>query len=246
MQNQKLENLLNLAMDATEEEREKSQILEVGYNPIDKEWDLIIKYSGSLEEVREMSVRVTELLNEFAVVTIRESLIDRLSELPQVEYVEKPKRLYFQAANGRRVSCIDSVQETRFGLYGQGTLVGVIDSGIDYSLPDFRNSDGSTRIRYLWDQSAPGELPGVEYSAEQINEALRAKTPETRRELVPSVDVSGHGTAVAGIAAGNGRGSLAKGDAGRQTYGTYAGVAPESELIVVKLGNRKDFQGRRN
>lgn len=237
MQNQKLENLLNLAMDATEEEREKSQILEVGYNPIDKEWDLIIKYSGSLEEVREMSVRVTELLNEFAVVTIRESLIDRLSELPQVEYVEKPKRLYFQAANGRRVSCIDSVQETRFGLYGQGTLVGVIDSGIDYSLPDFRNSDGSTRIRYLWDQSAPGELPGVEYSAEQINEALRAETPEARRELVPSVDVSGHGTAVAGIAAGNGRGSLAKGDAGRQTYGTYAGVAPESELIVVKLGN---------
>ena len=90
MQNQKLENLLNLAINATEEEREKSQILEVGYNPIDREWDLIIKYSGNLEEVREMASRVTELLNEYAVITIKESMIDRLTELPQVEYVEKP------------------------------------------------------------------------------------------------------------------------------------------------------------
>ena len=114
MENQKLENLLNLAMDATEEEREKSQILEVGYNPIDREWDLIIKYSGNLEEVREIAVRVTELLNEYAIITIRESLIDRLSALPQVEYVEKPKRLYFQVVNGRRVSCIDSVQAVSY------------------------------------------------------------------------------------------------------------------------------------
>ncbi|MCI8584030.1 MAG: S8 family peptidase [Dorea sp.] len=236
MENQKLENLLNLAMDATEEEREKSQILEVGYNPIDREWDLIIKYSGNLEEVREIAVRVTELLNEYAIITIRESLIDRLSALPQVEYVEKPKRLYFQVVNGRRVSCIDSVQGTRFRLYGQGTLVAVIDSGIDYTLPDFRHADGSTRIRYLWDQSAPGELPGVEYSAEQINEALQAQNPLLRRELVPSVDTSGHGTAVAGIAAGNGRGSLGESQEGMQRFGINAGVAPESELIVVKLG----------
>ena len=236
MENQKLENLLNLAIDASEEERERSQILEVGYNPIDREWDLIIKYSGNLEEVRELASRVTELLSEYAVITIRESLIDRLAELPQVEYVEKPKRLYFQAANGRRVSCIDSVQGTRFELYGQGTLVAVIDSGIDYTLPDFRNADGSTRIRYLWDQSIPGEALGAEYSAEQINEALQAQTPELRRELVPSVDTSRHGTAVAGIAAGNGRGRLIGTDTERQRFGTYAGAAPESELNVVKLG----------
>lgn len=231
MENQKLENLLNLAIDATEEEREKSSVLEVGYNPIDREWDLIIKYSGDLEPVRELASRVTELLNEYAVITIRESLIDRLAAIPQVEYVEKPKRLYFQVVNGRRVSCIDEVQGTRFGLYGQGTLVAVIDSGIDYTLPDFRNVDGSTRIRYLWDQTT-----GEEYSAERINEALQAQTPEARYALVPSRDTSGHGTAVAGIAAGNGRGSLAGVSAGTAVRGMYAGVAPESELVVVKLG----------
>ena len=236
MQNQKLENLLNLAINATEEEREKSQILEVGYNPIDREWDLIIKYSGNLEEVREMASRVTELLNEYAVITIKESMIDRLTELPQVEYVEKPKRLYFQVANGRRVSCIDRVQETRFGLYGQGTLVAVIDSGIDYTLPDFCNADGSTRIRYLWDQSVPGETLGTEYSSEQINEALQAQNSELRRELVPSMDTSGHGTAVAAIAAGNGRGGFTETEVKIQQFGLNAGVAPESELIIVKLG----------
>lgn len=232
MENQKLENLLNLAIDATEEERERSQILEVGYNPIDREWDLIIKYSGDLEPVRRLASRVWELLNEYAVITIRESLIEQLTDIPQVEYVEKPKSLYFQIVNGKRVSCIDEVQGSRFALFGRGTLVAVIDSGIDYTLPDFRNSDGTTRIRYLWDQAA-----GEEYSAAQINEALQAQTKELGYELVPSRDLSGHGTAVASIAAGNGRGIRPAGTEVLESGpNPYAGVAPESELIVVKLG----------
>ena len=51
------------------------------------------------------------------------------------------------------MSCINEVQDARFSLTGQGVLVAVIDSGVDYTLPDFRNEDGTTRIRYLWDQS---------------------------------------------------------------------------------------------
>lgn len=129
MASQKIEDQLNLAIDATEEEREKSLDLDVGYNPIDREWDLIIKYSGSLERVRALASQVVELLNEYAIITILESRIDELAQLVEVEYIEKPKRLFFQVANGRRVSCIDSVQDTRFALYGQGILVAVIDSG---------------------------------------------------------------------------------------------------------------------
>ena len=64
---QKAENLLNLALDATSEEREKSLELEVGYQPLDQEWDLIIKYSGNLEAVREIASSVTELSNEYAI-----------------------------------------------------------------------------------------------------------------------------------------------------------------------------------
>ena len=215
MAGQKLENLLNLALDATEDEREKSLQLETGYNPIERTWELIVKYSGNLDVARELAERVTELMNEYAVITIRESRIGELTALSQIEYVEKPKRLYFQAAEGRRVSCIDSVQDGRFSLYGQGVLVAVIDSGIDYTLADFRNDDGTTRIRSLWDQSlrpregesAPeGYGIGVEYTKERLDEALKAQTPAQRAELVATRDTSGHGTAVAGNPAGNGRG----------------------------------------
>lgn len=230
---QKVENLLNLALDATEEERMRSLELEVGFNPIDREWDLIIKYSGTLDAVRELASGVTELSNEYAVITVRESLVNSLAVIPQIEFIEKPKRLFFEAANGKRVSCIGPVQQTPFSLLGKGVLTAIVDSGIDYASDDFRNADGTTRIRALWDQTIPGNPPegyyiGTEYTEEQINEALRQTDRAGRERIVPSRDISGHGTAVAGVAAGNGVGSP-----GRQ----YAGVAPESELLVVKLGS---------
>ena len=244
MQSQKLENLLNQALNATESERERSQELNVGYNPVDQVWELIIKYSGNLETVRQISESVTELLNEYAIIHIRQSQIPDLVQIVEVEYVEKPKRLFFQVRNGKRVSCINEVQDARFSLTGQGVLVAVIDSGVDYTLPDFRNEDGTTRIRYLWDQSlkaVEGEhVPkgygmGVEYTKEEIDAAfpdfyhvITSKNIVTQGAItIRTRDISGHGTAVAAIAAGNGRGS----------GGVYAGVAPQSEFIVVKLGN---------
>lgn len=228
MTSQKVENILNLALDADQEEREKSMQLDVGYDPASRTWELIVKYSGSLMEVRRLAESVTELVNEYAVIIIREADIEALAALPQIEYIEKPKRLFFQIANGKRVSCINEVQAARFSLFGQGILVAVIDSGIDYTHPEFRNPDQTTRIRAIWDQSLrprEGEAPpagyetGVEYTKEQIDRALLAQTQAERTEIVATRDASGHGTAVAGIAAGNN------------------GAAPKSELIIVKLGN---------
>lgn len=243
---QKIENMLNLALDATETEREKSLDLDVGYNPIDREWDLILKYSGSLDAVRNIAVSVTELTNSYAIITILESKIAALAEIPEVDYIEKPKRLYFQVRNGKRVSCINEVQKTLFSvwremssknrlddrsgnvtLYGNGVLIGVIDSGIDVTLPDFQYPDGTSRIRAFWDQSVPGNPPegymsGTEYTQEQINAALAATSRGVQEQILQSRDASGHGTAVAGIAAGSGE---------------YQGVAPASELIVVKMAS---------
>lgn len=251
MADQKTENLLNLALNATPEERERSRNLNVGYDPQEKSWDLIVKYSGSLDGVRELGGTVTELLNGFAVITIAESRIEQLSRLPQIEYIEKPKRLYFQVDYGKAVSCITAVQEAAFdvssdgeeeaargGLRGKGVLVAVLDSGIDYASADFRKEDGTTRIRSLWDQTLPGRPPagysmGTEFTEEQIDEALRQRAPEDTYRQVQSQDFSGHGTPVAAIAAGNGRGS---------TGARYAGVAPEAELLIVKLGAAKPDQ----
>lgn len=231
---QKVENLLNLALEATPEERERSAELDVGYDSEGREWELIIKYSGSLEPVRKVSVSVTELMNGYAVIVVREDRIGELAAFPEVEYVEKPKSLYFEADVGRQASCIDTVQAAPYDLSGRGVLVGIIDSGIDYENPDFRNDDGTTRIAAMWDQSVPGNPPagyteGTEYTREEINEVLLGAgvSPGESAGSVLSRDTSGHGTAVAGIAAGNGKGS-----AGRQ----YRGAAPEAELLIVKMG----------
>lgn len=236
MADQKIENLLNLALSASEEEREKSLELDMGYYPVARTWEVIIKYSGTLGRVREIAESVVELSNEFAIVTVREDRLEALAGIEAVEYIEKPKRLFFQVENGRRVSCMTSVQIRPPKLYGTGVLVAIIDSGIDYANLDFRNADGTTRIYALWDQTIPGNPPegyvqGTEYTQEKINEALRQENRTERMKIVPSEDRSGHGTAVAGIAAGNGRGSKGA---------RYQGVASESGILVVKLGTPRE------
>ena len=101
---QKVENILNLALEATPEERARSGELDVGYDPEEQEWELIVKYSGSLESVRKISSSVTELMNGYAVIVIREDRIAELAGFPEVEFIEKPKSLYFQVDVGRQVS----------------------------------------------------------------------------------------------------------------------------------------------
>ncbi len=166
--------------------------LNVGYDPLEREWDLMIKYSVNLDRVRKIASEVTELQNEYAVIRIAESRIDILSEIPEVEYVEKPKRLFFQAAEGRRVSCINAVQDTRLSLYGQGILVAIIDSGIDYANIDFqcgRKHEDSVSVGSSLNpadgETAPvGYSIGVEYTKGQIDEALNAQTVSEQRRLV--------------------------------------------------------------
>ena len=234
MPDQKIDNLLNLAMEATPQERAKSENLNVGYDSATKVWDVIIKYSGPESGLGGDGIQVVPLFGGYAVVTLPESEIDAYSDREQIEFIEKPKRLYFETLQAREASCILPVQAGANGLTGEGILVGVVDSGVDYFHPDFRNEDGSSRILRLWDQSLDGKPPrgyvtGTEYTKEEIDKALALEETEGRR-LVPSRDFSGHGTAVLGIAAGNGRAS----------GGVNRGVAYESDLLVVKMGNARE------
>lgn len=235
--NEKLENLLNLALDSTKEEREKSKELNVGYEPESNSWELIVKYNGDIESIRDEArgIFVEPLLNEYAILRVPESLIEEISMRPEIEYVEKPKNLFYSLTQGVRASCVLPVRREPFYLTGQGVITAVIDSGIDYFHPDFRNMNGSTRILDLWDQTltpregehAPYAFQrGVEFSREEIDRALRTGSEAEGFRIVPSRDTSGHGTHVAGIAAGNGRAS----------NGRYQGMAPQSDLLIVKLG----------
>ena len=202
-------------------------------------------------------IRITNLRNEYAILLLPEHIVELVAALTEIEYMEKPKLLFFAVNNGRRVSCINQLQTvgTEQGtlssgrnLSGTGVIVAVIDSGIDYTHPDFRNADGTTRILNLWDQTIPadsvadpfpaengetsflgapsGYFLGTEFTRAVIDRALEQTTERERFALCPSRDISGHGTHVTGIAAGNGRAS----------QGRYRGVAYESPLLIVKLG----------
>jgi len=115
-------------------------------------------------------------------------------------------------------------------LRGRGILIGFVDTGIDYTNDCFQYEDGTSRIKYIWDQTIRGNAPegfhfGTEYSDEQINSALRAENPW---EVVPHRDMAGHGTFLASVAAG-------------RENGEYIGAAPDAEIIAVKLKRAAPF-----
>lgn len=118
-------------------------------------------------------------------------------------------------------------------LRGQGVLIGFLDSGIDYENPVFRNSDGSTRIAAMWDQTDRSGTPpqgfiyGSEYRDEQINRALNASNPH---EMVPMTDEEGHGTYMASVAAGS---EIPGKD--------FVGAAPYCRIAMVKLKPAKEY-----
>lgn len=153
MNNPKADTQLNQALNATAEERNNSLELNVGYDEATRQWDLIIKYSGNADALRPYVAGLTELLNGYAVVRIEQNRIEEFTRLPQIQYVEKPKRLFFASYQAQAVSCINVVKEAPYNLSGKGVLVACVDSGIDYRHMDFRNADGSTRLVALWDQT---------------------------------------------------------------------------------------------
>ena len=220
MANQKLEDQLSLALDTPAQMREKSDNLDTGYAPSENTWELIVKYNGNLDRLTG-GIRVEPLIAGYAIVTIPENLIGAFSRMEEIEFIEKPKKLYPQVTAGLGASCFYPLLQPVSGkaLSGQGVYMAILDSGIDYTDPMFRYADGTTKIAWLWDQgkradAEKGEKPpqgfftGVEYSRKMLNANLKKNSERL------STDVTGHGTNVAKIAVQG---------------------APESELIVVKL-----------
>lgn len=196
----------------------------------EKQYDVIIKYNGNISKVADELGSSIEILNQnYGIAKMPRFKIPLLLQYSEIEFIEPPKILTLSAREDINRSCITNVQSSNvFGLSGEGVLIAILDSGINYTHPDFINEDGTSRILYIWDQTVPGNPPegfaeGSEYTNSQINNALQNDDPY---KTVPEFDSIGHGTAVAGIAAGNGRSS----------NGQNIGVAPKASLIIVKLG----------
>lgn len=183
--------------------------------------DLVALYGNRFEEVnkfvQDLQGQLEDLGYGFGIISIPIEKITDLARNPQIQYLELPKSLFLTDSISNAAICVDRTQN-EFGIKGKGTIVGFIDSGIDFTHPAFRNDDGTTRIEYIYDISSASNV----YNKEQINQALKSNDPYS---VVPVTDLTEHGTHVAGIAC-----------AGGKIDKRYYGVAPESSIIMVKSG----------
>ena len=196
-------------------------------------WEVIVQYVDSLQDAKdEVGFEVYFLGQGYAQIIIQKNKILELINYPNVIYISTAQPMEYMSVDLEQV-CAEQINTptANYQITGRDFLLAVIDSGINYIHDDFRNEDGTTRIKYLWDQGIEGNPPpgfsgGTVYTKEQINAALRASTKEETLSLIPSRDELGHGTAIAGIAGGNGRASV-----GRRNKG----MAPQCEFIIVKV-----------
>ncbi len=196
--------------------------------------DLIVFYLNNPASLSQYTNANIHYMNEaFAIVHVPVTQITQKA-ISTFGYSAIPKLYGLTSEESLSTSGVTRLRTVPdFNLRGSGVLIGIIDTGIDYTNPIFIKPDGTTKIISLWDQTlTTGTSPigagfGSEYNDEQINQALALENPY---EIVPSIDEIGHGTMLAGIAAGN-----------RVMEEGFAGVAPDSDLIIVKLRQAKNY-----
>ena len=194
--------------------------------------NVLIKTNNGVDKIAGIKgIKINSVVQNIVTASMPLSSIKELAALKGIEYIEASRKVKPNLDLSLVSANIVPIKNT-YNYKGSGILVGVFDSGIDYLCKDFRNVDGTTRIKYIWDQtgtasgsfvSPAGFAYGVEYSQSAINTSISGGTH------VPETDAEGHGTHVSGIAAGNG---LATGNS--KPAGVYAGVASEAEIVFVK------------
>lgn len=132
---EKLDSEFRFALDLSEREREQSSTLNTGFDEATATWRVIVRYYGDLYEVERQlpGVQVIPLYHQYGIVRVPQEQLEALAAIPQIQYMEKPKEVYFSLEAGRSASCINLVQES--GLTGNGVIVGIADSGIDLTHP---------------------------------------------------------------------------------------------------------------
>ena len=223
-ENQKAENLLNLSLDVSDEERMASPVLSVGTDADNERWEVIVKYHGDISGVASEEITVETLSAGYAIITLPRRYIEALATLEEIEFLEKPKRLFYGDAAGNFASCLYTASGPGNRYTGKGVCIGIVDSGLSFELPAFCNADGSSRVLFYLDL-----VQGREYTKEELDQILRGDREGGYEGIRPTPDITGHGTCVTAIAAGNGR----RRDGSVDT--NLIGMAPEASLLVVKL-----------
>jgi minor extracellular serine protease Vpr len=183
----------------------------------------VIVFSNSVDDAKAIGIEPSSSYEKFFTAKVSREQLIALSNLPSTVYIQTPKLRYPNLDKSIVDMKVDKLH-TGTGVdkiyKGQGVIVGIIDTGIDWKHLDFRSDSDTTKSRILFLRDL---TTGNEFSQAQINNELDG----TPANVVDEQDYSGHGTHVASIAAGDGSAS----------GGKYTGVAPEADLIIVKAGD---------
>jgi subtilisin family serine protease len=195
---------------------------------------VLVRYTGEIEKLRHAGLFVMGNAGGVAIGEINEGDLEKLEQLDNVIHISTEPPISPQLNTSVPEIHGDVVRNGSPSYTGAGVIIGVLDSGIDIFHKNFRKSDGSSRILSIWDQTIHatgsqqppvGYTMGVEFTADDIKNALASpNTPFAHQ------DVRHHGTHVAGIAAGN-----ASQSGNCHESGTFWGVAPDADLVVVKV-----------
>lgn len=216
---------------------------------------IMVQYSGNIPKVpkNDKGLYITEVNNNYAIISLKIDIIeleDQIVSNKDTKYIRGILEKYLDIGDFKiiyiippqlytlqEISAIDAAQVSTVGintplnLSGEGVIVGIIDTGIDYLNDEFRDENGKSRIISIWDQtiqSNESELKGVPfgslYTNEEINKAIEAyELGENPYNIVPSKDLNGHGTGMAGIVGATGKNKEIK------------GIAPKCEFVIIKL-----------
>jgi subtilisin family serine protease len=195
--------------------------------------NFIIKYNQNIHgPIDYVSDGTFQIINDFyAVLYVPDESLPEM-EINSYSYNSVPNCYTYMDLEALQASGVTRLQDHPYlKLRGKGTLIAIIDSGIDYTNPLFLDGDRS-RILAIWDQSIPGGASdlapyGKVFLKEEIDTALASEDP---LEIVPSTDENGHGTMLAALAAGS-----------RDTSENFSGAAPEASILVVKLKQAKRY-----
>jgi len=188
---------------------------------------------AGLEAIVAAGAQLRGRAGDIVSLAVPLSALDAVAARPEVRWLRAGRiyRLQNDITTGD-VHTQARLQNSTYAATGAGVIVAVVDTGIDYTNLDMRHLDGTTRVLGIWDQTItdaahpppPGFAFGAWYTQADINGVLALGT-----ELLTH-DGHGHGTHVAGTAAGNGN------DTGNGIpAGTFAGMAPEADLLVVRV-----------
>ncbi len=201
--------------------------------------DVFIEYKGSVDDLKRLGCKNIVKAGSVVAADIPLARLEEIALLESVQVMGLPSKVKVRSISSKPSGYLTDVSgdlvnanwaRSTFGYEGEGVIIGIIDTGIDFSHPAFLDEQGNTRVLYLWDQKGEGSPPrGFDFGTQYNQATLNANLNNANFD---SKDLNGHGTHVAAIAAGNGNSSTGSTD--------FVGVAPKADIIAVS------YRGGRN